>query len=352
MKRITAIGVFLAICLSASGTFAEMIYWTTCGCCELSGIWRANLDGTNLDHTPLVSNLTYPCTLALDLVHNKMYWGEGRFSDCRIRRANLDGSGVETVIRGIAEPNAIAIDANAGKIYWTKHGAGYGYVIRMNLDGTGVEIVVPAMEYQTPLGLALDLESGTIYWTESGYHCPCVIRRANLLDGSDAETILVSNIHSWFLCSDCIALDLPNSRIYWVDYWYHTAICRAHLDGSGDELMAWEPRPQFKIAIASCRRRIYHTRINEILYLDLDTGYVEYAFPESVARPYAIALDLRTTDGDCTGDGFTDLEDYACFMVSFTGPAKSISMGLECSDLNSDGHIDLADFAIFQNQFD
>src|SRR5262245_16897287 len=46
-----------------------------------------------------------------------MYWIDQGSND--IRRANLDGTGQQTVVAGLGSPIDIALDAAGGKMYWT-----------------------------------------------------------------------------------------------------------------------------------------------------------------------------------------------------------------------------------------
>ena len=60
--------------------------------------------------------------IALDLSGGKMYWTEdesgGKF---KIRRANLDGSGIQDLVTGLTHPRNLALNPSGGKIYWTEH---------------------------------------------------------------------------------------------------------------------------------------------------------------------------------------------------------------------------------------
>jgi hypothetical protein len=52
--------------------------------------------------------VTNPLGIALDLADGKMYWVETTFSG-DIRRANLDGTGSQTLVSGLIFPTGIAI---------------------------------------------------------------------------------------------------------------------------------------------------------------------------------------------------------------------------------------------------
>jgi hypothetical protein len=152
-------------------------------------IWRANLDGS--EQTVLVDfAFDSPRGLVLDLVGGQMYM-TGVFTG-QILRANLDGTGLQTLISGLNYPRYMALDLPSGKIYWS----GVGDIGRANLDGSGLEILIPNTN---STGIALDLAHGKMYFNG---------RRANL-DGS-GEEILITGIQ-W-----CPALDLgaPETAAY------------------------------------------------------------------------------------------------------------------------------------------
>jgi hypothetical protein len=69
-------------------------------------IRRANLDGTGQEI--LVRNLNMPSYIALDLAHGQMYWADYGSGD--IRRANLDGTDEQTLITRLPGPYGIALD--------------------------------------------------------------------------------------------------------------------------------------------------------------------------------------------------------------------------------------------------
>ena len=46
----------------------------------------------------------------------KMYWTD--VNTDKIQRANLDGTGVEDLVTGLSSPVGIALDLPGGKMYW------------------------------------------------------------------------------------------------------------------------------------------------------------------------------------------------------------------------------------------
>ena len=82
-----------------------------------------------------------PYGLAVDPVNQKLYWTHARIGKEKVTRANFDGSELEDIVTeaGLNEPAEITVDAIAQKIYWAERG---GTIRRANLDGSGIEVVV------------------------------------------------------------------------------------------------------------------------------------------------------------------------------------------------------------------
>jgi hypothetical protein len=56
---------------------------------------------------------------ALDLANGQMYWNLNN-SPWDIMRANLDGTGLTTVLSGLNGPNSVSLDLAGGKMYWAE----------------------------------------------------------------------------------------------------------------------------------------------------------------------------------------------------------------------------------------
>ncbi|MEX1019347.1 MAG: hypothetical protein WDZ49_06790 [Litorilinea sp.] len=188
-------------------------------------IARTNLDGSEMEI--LLSGLVSAEALALDLVNNKIYWSQGS-ADPQIRRANLDGTGVEDVFvhsgGGTVIFSGLALDPAGDTLYWTYYIFGgeqsyTGSIWRANLDGSNPAELIP--ELTTPRTLALDVAGGKLYWSQT-----TAIQRANL-DGSDVENVVFDANQTAY----GVALDVPNQHIYWTDT-RNQSILRATLAGA------------------------------------------------------------------------------------------------------------------------
>lgn len=132
-------------------------------------IYRANLDGSGIQ-TLISSGLTFPCGIALDSMGGKMYWADAG----RIRRANLNGTGMEDLVTGLVDARGIALDVVAGKVYWSDIDA--HKIQRANLNGSNVEDLITT-GITTPIDIDVIPLSKPVTMTESGRVEVAVARR-------------------------------------------------------------------------------------------------------------------------------------------------------------------------------
>ena len=121
-------------------------------------IYRTGLTGSPVE--TIVSNDKGESeVIALDLSGGKMYWASWRGDE--IRRANLDGSQVETLVAGLDRIYDLAGRRGAGAKY-TGRRMGWG------LSGpTSTALKLKPSFTESSKGVALDLGGGKIYWTDS-----------------------------------------------------------------------------------------------------------------------------------------------------------------------------------------
>ena len=116
-------------------------------------------------------------------IKNKRYWADAAAG--AIRRSNLDGSGLESVVAGLDAPYGLALDPIAGVLVWTNSG-GDGAVQRWN-PATG-ELGTLRSEFEEPYAIILDGKVRTAYAVVDG----SVVKVTEDYGGeSDATEILV-----------------------------------------------------------------------------------------------------------------------------------------------------------------
>ena len=219
------------------------IYWS-----EDGKIRRANLNGTAVED--VVKKQEYIVDITLDLHNHKIYWLNWETNDDHeidetksIRCANLDGTNIETVITG-QEINCIALDPQTNKLYWGSRG--FKGIQRANLDGSNIEDIL-----NEPVGLAmnieLDLNVGKMYWTDLLLQ---EIGRANL-DGTNIE-----NIDVGLETILGLALDVRNRLVYWSNSG-RGIIYRASFNGHNVEDLITGLQKPIDIALDLRSQKIY-----------------------------------------------------------------------------------------------
>ena len=109
------------------------MYWTAT---VRNAVQRANLDGSGVE---TIAASQYPMGIGLDLVHGDVYWSSG----C-IERVPLAGGDPVRVLCSDSPITDVAVDGDAGELYWTEADdhARTGEIRRARLDGSGVEVLV------------------------------------------------------------------------------------------------------------------------------------------------------------------------------------------------------------------
>ena len=241
------------------------MYWSEIGLAGVpSTVSVADTEGSDIDEVIVNTGLLFAhgAGIALDRAAGRVYWTEKGIAG--VRRANLDGTGVEDLIADAAlgfgvERAGIALDVDRGEMYWTQSGHEPERIQRARFDGTSVEVV--ADNVRSPRGIALDLDSRKMYWTEGG---DVGVRRANL-DGTAVEDLVSSDRDTR---GEGIALDVGNRKIYWIEKATGTTgsserrarIRRANLDGTAvEDLVADQSSDLAGLALDVANGKMYWT---------------------------------------------------------------------------------------------
>lgn len=258
---ITCLGLLFFPAESARADYVNRIYWTDW---SHGAVYRANVDGSGTEQiisTPIESL----DGLAIDPIDNQLYIGTGT----HLLRSNLDGSNLTTVLSGGSAYNFfdVEIDATNRKIYWNEWiqgGGGEVGIKRADLDGTSIETVWHHLGAQSK---AIDPEAGKLYWASDTGTAGRIYKSD--LDGTNREQILYNTFHQGHLAG--LALDLPRNKMYFTT-WEGGGIWRANMDGTGVELLLNDKTAS--IALDSEGGKIYWTSwaygLNEIKRANLD----------------------------------------------------------------------------------
>jgi len=156
---------------------SDKIYWLT----DIA-IYRSNYDGTAVEELDFGCTFQFPTAIAVDYVGGKIYWAR---INSALQRSNLDGSDCEElVIPGLNNPSALAFDTEAGLLYIGD--AGTDQLLRYNVDTLELDpLVEPA---DNVFAIATGPNDQKIYWSQNYF----VVKRANLADGSEVESIIIN----------------------------------------------------------------------------------------------------------------------------------------------------------------
>lgn len=269
------------------------IFWADNGADRLL---RANLDGSGsvILHT-ITGGSSFPADVRLDFVNQHLYWCDQ--TRLRIQCSTLDGAAVTDVITNAAAsgPYFMDVDVPSGKIYWGDFSGGNIY--RANLDGTGRDTLLTGNN--STRGVRIDPRERMLYWINRDdkkvHRCP--------LAAFDGGTIplthpAVQTLYTNLDTPHGLTLDVPARKIYWADTGTNPgngtggqSICRGDFDGGTPlEILATGVEPWD---------------------VDLDLRCANYS--EWVQRCFRRDATAAQTDADADpdGDGIPNAVEYA-----------------------------------------
>lgn len=165
-------------------------------------IFRCDFDGSDVEQLNNVLG-NWPTALALDVSGGKMYWTVA-LNPMVVRRSDLSGSGVETLINSTTYPAGIDLDLDDNKLYFVETNVlngGEGTITRSNLDGTNTEVI--HNDLQWPMGIRLFTETVASAATPSGIPTRIIHRLTKTSDynpqlvGLFTDDVSSINIRIW-----------------------------------------------------------------------------------------------------------------------------------------------------------
>jgi len=219
----------------------QKLYFTDA---EDRAIRRANVDGSAIellvqtDPGPgtatcgggSLSQPGRPAHIALDVAQGVMYWADPGLG--ALFRANLDGSGVTTLltnanvpvyppdVNGTAISGSLAVDPEGQALYFgtvglVQDGQGCtvltGNVMRANLDGSGVSVL--SSQDAEILALAVDHERGMLYATVKAFNGPGGYVERVSLDGAVQQLFRQTTEP----LGGIVLVSGQTPRLYWVE---------------------------------------------------------------------------------------------------------------------------------------
>jgi hypothetical protein len=184
-----------------------------------AGVVRANLDGSDPELIIPIPQL-YVFDIAVDPVNEKLYFYD--FGLEALRRAELDGTGIETVWTG--KTQMFAIEPGSPQLGFVENDI---YSIRAFPLGASTDIttIIPSASV---VAFAVDPFNQHLYWSDHSGTFPNGIMRAGF-DGSNPTGVFGTPIYY----PASIALDAVNRRLYYND---GLGTHSVGLNGEGDRL--------------------------------------------------------------------------------------------------------------------
>ncbi|GAA4238110.1 hypothetical protein GCM10022291_27310 [Postechiella marina] len=237
--------------LAVSNNTQEMFFSTG----SPYSIYKKNFDGT-LESKLYTSSGVSIYNIAVDEVNAKLYWVENQ----ELKRSNLDGTSVETVIGLNADVYLRNLTIGANKLYWserfynTSNLSNTYYVKRSNLDGSGIETLhtelVPSgqlyvNELGTIYGMQVDDTNNVLYWASSS--ADGIFKKNS--DGSGSVTEILND--TYVKSPRGLALDVVNNKLFWTDSNSSFDNLRsANLDGSNVTVLSNTASDPYGLALA------------------------------------------------------------------------------------------------------
>ncbi|MBZ0268105.1 DUF5050 domain-containing protein [bacterium] len=325
-RRVFAVGGDIrGVALGTMPAFDHKVYWS-----DLTNdrIRRSNLDGSAVE--TVLTGVPSPQGIALDPATNKMYWSDPALDV--IRRSDLDGTNVEDVVTsGLDYARDLDVDWVGDKVYWVDRG--FNRVGRANLDGSGFEILYTGID--DPKGMQLDIGAGKIYW---GDNITNRVARGDMDGSGPVETVIPGTPHPYG-----IALDTANGKIYWTDDVDDT-IERANLDGSGREQLHSGLSQPLHLAIDHAAGKIYwaENALKAVMRSNLDGTDLETVASDPGAGMVGIFL---TSPGTPTTTAAPEIASRLPIGLSSPFP-NPFSTGASLSVTHGGGRLELDVFDV------
>jgi hypothetical protein len=201
-------------------TIGGKVYWAAYAA---DVIRRANLDGSQVED--IVTEVSSVRDIEKDVENDYIYWTDNK----GLYRADMKGGQPEVLIESSIGPGLITINYNENKIYWVdKNGA--TTVKRANMDGSGVETVL-TRDDDNMLSIINDMifdnKNNLLYWNDyspgsGGYRIMCAEP-----DGGSVREVLAG-----FGPVKSSVIDPVEELIYWTTGRYRE-VMKANVDGTG-----------------------------------------------------------------------------------------------------------------------
>jgi sugar lactone lactonase YvrE len=281
MKKTWCLGLLClgALVLPREVVLGQYIYWVDAAFASPT-LNRSDTAGGSTMAVPLNAH-SLPEGIAIDAVHNTMYFGELAYTQASVYSVPPDLSSITPVRTGGSAIRGVAVDPVASRVYWTTSNLVTGATIESADPGGANRQTV----YQfTPAsganlrGIAVDGTS--LYWAD--------FASGKILRGDTAGNTAPEDLIAGLSGPAGIALD-GNGYMYWTEANAHMIRRRGLVSGTVTTLVSGLSTPNY-IAVDGLSGQMYWTEIGvpRIRRADLNGANVQ-TLPVTVTHPTGIA---------------------------------------------------------------
>jgi len=196
------------------------------------------------------------CASSSAVAAAKLYWAEEAGS---IKRSNLDGSEVETVIFTGEDFAYLTASRSSKKLYYAI-GSPTPQLWSADLDGENRELLATFDDANYVRGLGFEQDSQKLYWTSfHGYRAGNGKVRSANADGS--------NVHNVLTLSDGypygMAIDHASNQMFWANTEQNT-LERAKLDGTGRQVIGTGVSLTTQLAVDPAANKLYWIDVEDV----------------------------------------------------------------------------------------
>ena len=283
------------------------------------------------DVEDLATSMKGAMSIAVDSANGYIYWtAQTGNNKGAIRRAGINGRGVQTLKTVSALPMGIAIDAAGGTVYWTN---ARGKILSMPVAGGKVTNVRQNLSSPGPIALS----NGVLYWGEATGS----IRKMNLTARSPKN---VENLVTGL--GEPLAISIAKGKIYWIERGGGGSgkLQRANTNGQNiQQLKSFASGAPIGMVVDSSANRIYWTKRTGKIQRSNFAGKFIKDIVTGLPNPGSIALGVEEVATTPTTQGNQQTNNQQANNQQQNNQQASDTSKY---DVNGDGAVDNLDVTI------
>nr|XP_005994239.1 PREDICTED: low-density lipoprotein receptor [Latimeria chalumnae] len=185
---------------------ANKIYWSDISQKKIYSAHMDKADNSNHHATVISSEIQAPDGIAVDWIHNNIYWTDSVFGTISV--ACTQGVKRKTLFKeGLAKPRAIVVDPVNGFLYWSDWGTP-AKIEKGGLNGGDrTPLVTDGIEW--PNGITLDFHKQRLYWVDSKLHSLSSVD----VTGRNRRMVIIDEVR----LAHPFAVTVFEDKVFWTD---------------------------------------------------------------------------------------------------------------------------------------